>query len=235
MTHTPASLVSCLLVALCVSGVHGDGKGLIGWGKTMYNPTCSFACRSVLSKQQLACTPVDTSVNHGTNHNPVATPPDCFVKDPVFLKTMALCIDTYCPLSDAPSDSLINDYWASHLGTGTLGDYSYVPAMSYQDALIAGRDDESKASAKSTSTAHGDASHDHMDMRILRARQHSHDSGEEEQLAMETFDVSSPLPVAAGGSGSLNVTSFVDPTDWQLQWNYLSDFETNEAGHSTMT
>jgi hypothetical protein len=34
-------------------------------------------------------------VNHGTAHSPVSTPPDCFVKDDAFLRTMALCIDTY--------------------------------------------------------------------------------------------------------------------------------------------
>src|SRR5690606_37382320 len=104
-----------LLLALCASSVQADGIGLIGWGKTMYNPTCTFACRNVVRKQQLECTPVESTENHGTSHNPVVTPPECFVKDPAFLKTMALCIDTYCPLSDDPSKDVIEDYWASHL------------------------------------------------------------------------------------------------------------------------
>lgn len=222
-----------LLLALYASSVQADGIGLIGWGKTMYNPTCTFACRNVVRKQQLECTPVDSTDNHGTSHNPVVTPPECFVKDPVFLKTMALCIDTYCPLSDDPSKILIEDYWASHLGTGTVGDYQFVPTMSYDDALSAARKDESHAS-HSNSTSGDETSHDRHAHRMLRVRHHNEaDAGEELEVA--TFNVSSPLPVTVGGSEPLNETSFVDPTEWQLQHNYLSDFETNETGHSTMT
>ncbi|MBE3047649.1 hypothetical protein IMZ48_35080, partial [Candidatus Bathyarchaeota archaeon] len=156
--------------------------------------------------------------------------PDCFVKDPAFLKTMALCIDTYCPLSDDPPMTLVEDYWASHLGTGTLGDYQYVPAMSYKDALSLAREDESHSSA-GNGTNHD---HDHMDMRMLKTRQHSHGGDEEEELDIKTFNVSSPLPMAAGMTEPLHETSFVDPVVWQMQQNYLSAFETNETGHSTM-
>lgn len=221
----------CVLAALLTQTVRGDGTGLIGWGKTLYNPTCCFACRNVIRKQQLECTPEEPTANHGTSHNPVDTPPECFVKDPVFLKTMALCIDTYCPLSDHPPMDLIEDYWASHLGTGTLGDYQFVPVISYQDALSSARDDESRASG-ADSSGNG-TSHEHAH-RMLRARQHSHGGGGTEELEIETFDVSSPLPMAAGASEPLNETSFVNPVEWQLQYNYLSDFETNEKGHSTM-
>ncbi|PGH27483.1 hypothetical protein AJ80_00723 [Polytolypa hystricis UAMH7299] len=223
MTSVRGSLVSGLLIALYTLGVQGDGIGLIGWGKTLYHPTCTFACRNFIRKQQLECTEVDSTENHGTAHNPVTTSPDCFVKDPVFLKTMALCIDVYCPLSNDPPMSLIDDYWVSHLGTGTLGDYQYVPAMSYQDALSAAREDESRAALNISSiTGNETTTHDHTNMRMLKARQ------------LNTFDVSSPLPMAAGGSAHLNVTSFISPEDWQMQYNYLSDFETNETGHSTM-
>lgn len=226
--------LSGLCLALYISGVHSDGTGLIGWGKTLYNPTCSFACRSVIRKQQLLCTPLSSSENHGTAHNPVSTPPSCFVQDPPFLKTMALCINTYCPLSGGPSTSLIEDYWASHLGTGTLGNYKYVPIMSYQDALAAAREDESHAASHMSSISKNGTSYEHRDMTKLKARQH-HDDVEEMEDQMTIFNVSSPLPKAAGGSAPLNTTSFVSPKDWQMQYNYMSDFEINEAGHSTMS
>jgi len=226
-------LVPGLAFSLHARGVRGDGIGLIGWGKTLYNPTCCFACRGVISKQQLSCTPVDTTENHGTSHNPVSTPPSCFVQDPAFLKTMALCIDTYCPLTGNPSMSLIEDYWASHLGTGTLGNYKYVPVMSYHDALSEARADESDATLNTNSTEASNATtHNTMDMRILKARRHV--SVIERESGLITFDVSSPLPMAAGARKPLNVTSFVDPEDWQMQYNYLSNFEMNESGHSTM-
>lgn len=225
-------LLQLLLLVSHAATVRGDGTGLIGWGKTLYNPTCSFACRNVIRKQQLQCTPASGGENHGTAHNPVSTPPSCFVNDPVFLKTMALCIDIYCSMSDKPKISLIEDYWASHLGTGTLGDYSHVPAMSYHKALALARNDEARAAGNKTSSSNNQSSGDEGKP-ILIARQHSHD--EPEDIEMKHFNVSSPLPAAAGGSSILNATSFVTPKDWQLQYNYMSDFETNEKGHSTTT
>ncbi|KAJ4257592.1 hypothetical protein NW762_008717 [Fusarium torreyae] len=218
------------LLTLWTLGVQADGTGLIGWGKTMYNPTCSFACRNVVRKQPLSCTPVDSTENHGTAHNPVTTPPDCFVEDHVFLKTMALCIDTYCPLTENPPMSVIEDYWASHLGTGTLGDYQYIPVMSYQNALVAARDDESNASNNTSSKTE---SHHTERTTTLLKRNDGHDGSSNDGLV--TFNVSSSLPMVAGGTDPLNETSFVGPEDWQLQYNYMYDFEMNETGHSTMT
>ncbi|KAJ4990931.1 ferric-chelate reductase [Stagonosporopsis vannaccii] len=193
--------------------VIADGTGLIGFGKTLYHPTCPFACRNVIRRQPLACTPTDSHENHGTAHNPVTTPPKCFVQDPTFLKTMALCIDTYCSLSDKPAPSLIEDYWASHLGTGTLGNYDYVPVLSYNDALLAAREDEERA----------------RDMNTTVSTPASIPKG------LVPFKVSSPLAITTGGSAALNSTRLVGPVQWQLQYNYLSNFETNEKGHSTMT
>jgi hypothetical protein len=127
---------------------------------------------------------------------------------------MALCIDTYCPISDNPPLSLIEDYWASHLGTGTLGDYKWVPATSYQDALAAAREDERNHPGNFT----GD--------------DHSEHGGDNGFMSATGPNVSSPLPIIKA-STPLNVTSFIAPKDWQKQYNGMLDFETNEKGHST--
>ncbi|KAH6614345.1 ferric reductase-like protein transmembrane component 4 [Boeremia exigua] len=193
------------LLALClhISNVDADGTGLIGYGKTLYNPTCTFACRIVIRRQPLACTPVES---HGKpRHSPQS--------DHTFLKTMALCIDTYCSLSDEPATSLIEDYWDSHLGIGTLGTYQYVPVMSYQESLLAARDDEQRARAGNMTTT----------------------TATSVPEGLVPFKVSSPLALTTGGSGALNSTRLVGPVQWQFQYNYLSDFEVNERGHSTMT
>lgn len=214
MPGTYAWIISAFLAfSFHTPTVIADGTGLIGFGKTLYHPTCSFACRNVIRRQPLACTPTDSHENHGTAHNPVTTPPQCFVQDLTFLKTMALCIDTYCSLSDKPALSLIEDYWASHLGTGTLGNYQYVPVLSYHDALIAAREDEREA----------------RDNNATESTPASVPKG------LVPYKVSSPLALTTGGSGALNRTRLVSPVYWQLQYNYLSDFETNEKGHSTMT
>ena len=52
---------------------------------------------------------------------------------------MALCIDTYCLLTEKPSTELLDDYWTTHPETGTLGAPLYKPVLSYSDALAAGR------------------------------------------------------------------------------------------------
>ncbi|KAK4102408.1 hypothetical protein N658DRAFT_566000 [Parathielavia hyrcaniae] len=214
------------LAALHAGYVAADGVGFIGYGKTLYHPTCTFACRNVIKGCKLACTPAESTANHGTAHSPVSTPPDCFVQDAAFLRTMAICIDTYCPLSDNPPLDLIQDYWASHLGTGTVGNYKWVPALSYPDALAAARDDEKELPAASNSTAdEGDhGSHMHGAKR-LKNRAFMTESGP---------DVTSPLPIIKAGQ-PLNVTSFIAPKDWQKQYNGMLDFELNENGHSTYT
>lgn len=201
------------LLQLFLQGVAGDGTGMIGYGKTLYDPPCTFACRNVVRKQTLSCTPKSSTANHGTVHNPVSTPPKCFVEDVTFLKTMALCIDVYCTLSDSPSSAKINDYWISHLGTGTVGDYQYIPAMSYGDALQAAREDERTAAASNM----------------------THSIPPKIPDGLKPYHVSSPLGVTIGGSSALNRTRLVDPVQWQLNYNYVSDFETNEKGHTTMT
>lgn len=203
---------------LYAAGVLGDGTGMIGFGKTMYDPGCAHTCRNVIKQCPLECTPKSGAANHGTSHQPSTTPPKCFITDPTFLRTMALCIDTYCPLSDKPSLAEIDTYWASHLGTGTVGDFSLVPASSYQDALKAARHDESNV--QSNSSMH----HSHM-----KPRHSGH--GDSSTPEMEHFDVSSNLPTITSPN-PLNVTSFIDPEDWQLWYNGLVNFEENETGHN---
>ncbi|KAK0616631.1 ferric reductase like transmembrane component-domain-containing protein, partial [Immersiella caudata] len=208
------------VTAVHTAAVLADGTGFLGLGKTLYNPTCAFACRGVVRGCKLLCTPSASTANHGTAHNPVSTPPDCFVKDAAFLKTMAICLDTYCPISGNPDISLLNDYWASHLGTGTLGNYKYVPAMSYADALSAARLDEERLRTNSTSEEDHSAQPDHSQHTKLRRRYFSADP-----------NITSPLPVIKA-SQPLNVTSFITPSDWQKQYNGMYDFEANENGHS---
>ncbi|KAL5322780.1 hypothetical protein ACEPPN_010756 [Leptodophora sp. 'Broadleaf-Isolate-01'] len=220
----PLSLL--FLVALYALGVCGDGIGLIGWGKTLYNPTCSFACRYAIRSQSLTCTPTEGSETFGTAHHSFKTPPSCYVSDLVFLKTVALCIDTYCPLAGDPLLSLLESYWVGHLATGTLGTSKHVPALSYEDALAAARADEAHAAIGVNMTV-GNASEGHSYMKI-KIRQHD-GHGASESASMKVFDVSSPLPITIGGKGMLNVTSFVDPEVWQMGYNYLLNFEINEA------
>ncbi|KAJ2922194.1 hypothetical protein H1R20_g14904, partial [Candolleomyces eurysporus] len=102
-----------------------DGYGMLGAGKWLYKPVCAHACRQVIYNHPLAC---DVS-----KESPI--PPECFLKDAAFLRTMALCLANLCP-RDNISISVIEEYWQSHLATGTVGDMSLRPIMSYQEALM---------------------------------------------------------------------------------------------------
>ena len=213
-----SSLLSgAALVALHAGGVLGDGTGFIGLGKTLYNPTCAFACRNVIRNCKLLCTPAESSANHGTAHNPVTTPPECYVSDQAFLRTMALCIDNYCSRSDNPPMDLIEDYWASHLGTGTLGNYDYTPTTSYHDALVAAREDERRAVNNTPANKTGDS-----DPHANHKRQFMTEAGPKVTSALPHIKARQPL----------NATRFILPGDWQKQYSGLYDFEANENGHS---
>ncbi|KAK6350511.1 hypothetical protein TWF718_003702 [Orbilia javanica] len=213
-------VIEALAASLFSCGVLADGNGLIGWGITMYDPPCAFACRGVISKCTLLCTPINGTVNHGTSHHPVSTPPECFTTDVAFMRTMALCINTYCPTNGAPSLSKIEDYWYGHLGTGTVGNYKWVPSLSYIEALQGAKEDELNGVEfpNTTSTSVDEhAGHNMLRARVLR--RHENNSN------LPTIKSKQPL----------NVTSVISASDWRSQYNGMVTFETNEKGHSTYT
>ncbi|KAK8150338.1 hypothetical protein G3M48_002619 [Beauveria asiatica] len=217
------------LLIVSIPAVFGDGIGIIGFGTTMYQPFCAYACRSVIDSSPLLCTPEHENNSAGGHHAPAITPESCFASDPAFAQTLALCIDTYCPGSDAPRLGVIEEYWASHLATGMIGNFSWVPAMTYQEALQRARHDEhnSTLAGNTTTSTSGHAGHR---KRVILARHGSH--AEEEEI--DTTPVNTTLPVLKPGA-PLNVTSFVRPSDWLKNYNGHKSFELNEIGHSKYT
>jgi hypothetical protein len=223
----PASLV--LGALLGGAGLaRADGIGLIGFGKTMYKPACAFSCRSVISSCPLSCTPADGEV-FGSGHGTSATPPDCYLTDPSFMRTMALCIATYCPDSDGPAVSEIEKYWEGHLATGSVGDWSMKPNMTYTEALAAARMDHDMDQDMDHSHGHdeekGEGHDEHAGHGMVRRHGHAehHDDG--------VVEYHGALPVAVAGR-ELNETSWIAEDDWRLQYNGNTNFEYNEILHS---
>lgn len=225
MTASRPAGALLLLLAAAAAPAAGDGTGLIGFGKTMYNPPCAFACRGVIARSELSCTPGAGGAVHGSGHSTTPTPPSCYTSDAAFLRTLALCIDTYCPASDSPRLALVEDYWAGHVGTGTVGNWANVPVMSYQQALALARRDEAAAAANATQQQPQSRAE-----RALAARHGGHDEPE----GSDTAPSNSSLPIIKSRA-PLNVTSFIARADWQKQYNGLSSFEINEAGHARYT
>ena len=212
-------LVYGLVIGLNASPALADGIGLIGFGKTMYQPACAFACRSVISRCPLSCTPKNGPM-HGSGHAMTPTPPTCYVSDQAFLRTLAICIDTYCPTHGDPRLSVIEDYWASHLATGTIANYEWKPVASYTEALAAARKDEAQATGRNQSR------------HSIQARHGGHE--ESAGSGQTVWDVNSSLPVIKS-KAPLKATSFIALVDWQKQYNGQLSFEMNEAGHSRYT
>ncbi|TLD03965.1 hypothetical protein PgNI_11403 [Pyricularia grisea] len=233
---TAASTVLIVLLSLLPTAL-ADGIGLIGWGKHMYQPACAFACRNIVRACPLLCTPKPGGKNYGTVHSPNWTPPECFTTDQAFMRTMALCIDNYCPISDRPTMYMLQDYWASHLAVTTVGNYQWVPSMSLAEAVNSARAEEKakEDSMGNNSTGHAGGSDNgggsHSAHSRLKARQH-HGASSESGNSTQRF--TSALPTIKARA-PLNVTSFILWEDWQRAYNGATLFETNEVGHSNAT
>lgn len=135
--HLSGVLAIFSALVLYAPTASADGYGLIGAGKWMYRPTCAHACRKVLANSPLLCVADHAGDHSASSHShSSATPPECYQKDEAFLRTMALCIDEYCPRDNVPL-SVIEDYWAGHLTTGTLANMERKPIASYSETLVA--------------------------------------------------------------------------------------------------
>ncbi|KAL8932296.1 MAG: hypothetical protein Q9216_006894 [Gyalolechia sp. 2 TL-2023] len=94
-------IITAYLHGLLVSSMVSTGRaghGLVGYGISMYNPQCAFACRDVLSTSILNCSePADMSHGMGMAMSMESeTSPECYATDDAFLSTLAYCMTTHC-------------------------------------------------------------------------------------------------------------------------------------------
>ncbi|KAI1801067.1 putative rerric reductase like transmembrane component [Daldinia bambusicola] len=89
------------------------GVGLIGYGISMYDPICAYACHDALSLYQLGCS---TRMGHEKLGSPPSrgfmTSDTCYATDDNYLRSVAYCIGLRCS-STALSD--LEHYWANFL------------------------------------------------------------------------------------------------------------------------
>ncbi|KAK2763915.1 hypothetical protein FQN54_009534 [Arachnomyces sp. PD_36] len=135
-----AWLLFLLTSALVTSIVHADGVGIIGAGKWMYKPTCAHSCRRVIEECPLLCESGEDTSHHRRHSHAGPPSSECFLKDKAFLRTQALCMTTWCARDNVPI-SVMEEYWEGHLATGSVGDWSQKPFMSYTEALMLARED----------------------------------------------------------------------------------------------
>ncbi|KAL2826617.1 ferric reductase like transmembrane component-domain-containing protein [Aspergillus cavernicola] len=122
-----------LFLSLACSAAGRSGHGLIGYGISMYKPTCAYACRASITNP-LNCSMnmdqgMDMDMDMDTSESPM---PECYATNDAFLQTLAYCLHTYCTTE---LNSTLQKYWETNV-VGTLPGQP-LPKESYQDALQA--------------------------------------------------------------------------------------------------
>lgn len=128
------ALWTLILGLLAIPSAHA----FIGISIEMYNPSCAFACRTIISSAMLDC-PSDHGMDHGGHrkrhgHTSSVTPACRAVSVP-FLTTLAYCINEKCYPEYNPPKSKIEWYFAER-ATGD-SDRKLEPMWSYGEALAA--------------------------------------------------------------------------------------------------
>ncbi|KAL8733938.1 MAG: hypothetical protein Q9181_003389 [Wetmoreana brouardii] len=148
LSITWIAFVHAILVSSMVS-TGRPGHGLVGYGISMYNPQCAYACRDVLSTSMLNCSePMDMSGGMGMMDMGMGaeTSPECYATDDAFLSTLAYCMATHC---QKVAVWKLERYWNRNVA-GTQPNQP-IPKATYQqtvanittkptDTLVAGED-----------------------------------------------------------------------------------------------
>lgn len=123
------ALVAPSAWAMSTSG--RERYGLIGYGISMYDPPCAFACIDTVNGWALQCDDDHgTDDDMGSMHMAAATP-ECKATNDMFLETMAWCFYTHCPEA---KNSTLEGVWemdiVGRLKTQPSPKYSYQVALS---------------------------------------------------------------------------------------------------------
>ncbi len=111
------------------------GYGVIGYGISMYDPPCAYACRDTVTAWMLDCED-GTGAGGGHHHDGgdmegMESPsPECYTSNDPFLQTLAWCISTHC---EGISMSRLEEFW--DLNVAGRMEVQPLPKYSYQKAL----------------------------------------------------------------------------------------------------
>jgi hypothetical protein len=124
LAHLLAPAVGLALVA--------PVSAFIGFGIQMYQPSCAYACRSVIGSAPLACS-TDDHAGGGHHGGGGGTTPACRANDTAFLTTLAYCIHERCTSYNVDNWRL-EKYWAEN----AVGRWEPIPPKwTFGEALAA--------------------------------------------------------------------------------------------------
>ncbi|RYO74052.1 hypothetical protein DL764_010997 [Monosporascus ibericus] len=131
MTLKPmlGSLAVALMATAATAQSSGrPGYGLIGYGITMYQPGCAFACRASLPRSSIPC---DVHLN---GHHSSSVSAECLADSTAFLESAAWCISVKCgPDGENVPVSAIEKFWETDLVGRELNQPQ--PKWTYQESL----------------------------------------------------------------------------------------------------
>lgn len=120
--------------------------GLIGYGISMYDPPCAYACQEIISAARLSCSTTDDDDHHdrrrhgggGGDHEDeeggYSTSSECYASDDAYLMSLAWCIKLRC-LQDSNTHVKqweVERFWESNAVPGG----AHEPKYSYDVAMI---------------------------------------------------------------------------------------------------
>ncbi|CAI6341382.1 unnamed protein product [Periconia digitata] len=92
-------------------------QGLVGYGISMYEPSCAFGCQKILQKSQLGCSTAIGSVPG------FETADQCYASNKPYLLSLASCLHEHC---EEPS-WMVSRFWATQ--------NAHRPAYGFREAL----------------------------------------------------------------------------------------------------
>ncbi|KAK4174683.1 ferric reductase like transmembrane component-domain-containing protein [Triangularia setosa] len=117
-------------VGLAALALPGPAQALIGYGITMYDPSCGFGCYDSVSGYMLECSVMDHGPVGAHSHGAGGpTSPECRASDTYFLTTLAYCMNTTCDAS-TPRWKL-EKFWSEQ----ATGSKTVASKWSYAEAL----------------------------------------------------------------------------------------------------
>ena len=101
-----------LCLVFFITGINaGSDIGVIGLGRTVFQPLCCYACLSSFWGLQLSCTPPQRA-KHDTGSSPA-----CHSTNDPYLSSLAYCMQVKCA-ADNVSESQVEQCWEKVAGDG---------------------------------------------------------------------------------------------------------------------
>lgn len=126
------NLLTLALVVACAAKPTGGRRryGVIGYGITMYDPPCAYACIDTIKKATLNCMP-DHDMDMDMHMAMPPATPECKATSDPYLTTMAWCFHTHCPdISKSNLEYVWETDIVGRLAVQPAPKYGYIEALS---------------------------------------------------------------------------------------------------------